>query len=147
MTIDPAQLYRDLGTTPVINASGNMTVLGGSRVSPKVQEAMVAANRHFVSMDDLLRRSFRAGRRLAVVVEDRFPVIPELWNTGLPEVLAHHDVRSELAPLFRYPRILHLEHDGTIRIRDAAASLFPFDCAEYVLPRGRKSSFDLHLVP
>ncbi len=55
MTIDPAQLYRDLGTTPVINACGNMTVLGGSRVSSGVQEAMVAANRHFVSMDDLQR--------------------------------------------------------------------------------------------
>jgi len=55
MTTDPAQLYRDLGATPVINASGNMTVLGGSRVSPAVQEAMIAANRYFVSMDELLR--------------------------------------------------------------------------------------------
>ncbi|MCH2663977.1 hypothetical protein MK139_06505, partial [bacterium] len=66
MTIDPAQLYRDLGTTPVINASGNMTVLGGSRVSPKVQEAMVAANRHFVSMDDLLRTT---GERIAELLD------------------------------------------------------------------------------
>ncbi|HAA76741.1 TPA: hypothetical protein DCE37_16650 [Candidatus Latescibacteria bacterium] len=62
MSIDPAQLYRDLGTTPVINASGNMTVLGGSRVSPRVQEAMVAANRHFVSMNDLQRAT---GERIA----------------------------------------------------------------------------------
>ena len=66
MTIDPAQLYRDLGTTPVINASGNMTVLGGSRVSPKVQEAMVAANRHFISMDDLLRTT---GERIAELLD------------------------------------------------------------------------------
>lgn len=62
MAIDPAQLYRDLGTTPVINACGNMTVLGGSRVSPGVQEAMVAANRHFVSMNDLQRAT---GERIA----------------------------------------------------------------------------------
>ena len=62
MSIDPAQLYRDLGTTPVINASGNMTVLGGSRVSPRVQEAMVAANLHFVSMNDLQRAT---GERIA----------------------------------------------------------------------------------
>ena len=48
-----AQLYRDLGATPVINAAGNQTVIGGSRVSPGVQEAMVAANRYYVSMDDL----------------------------------------------------------------------------------------------
>ena len=32
-----AQLYRDLGATPVINAAGNQTVIGGSRVSPGVQ--------------------------------------------------------------------------------------------------------------
>jgi D-glucosaminate-6-phosphate ammonia-lyase len=62
MALDPAQLYRDLGTTPVINACGNMTVLGGSRVSPRVQEAMVAANRYFVSMDDLQRAT---GERIA----------------------------------------------------------------------------------
>ena len=48
-----AQLYRDLGTTPVINAAGNQTVIGGSRVSPGVQEAMVSANRYYVSMDEL----------------------------------------------------------------------------------------------
>ena len=48
-----AQLYRDLGATPVINAAGNQTVIGGSRVSPVVQEAMVAANRYYVSMDEL----------------------------------------------------------------------------------------------
>lgn len=48
-----AQLYRDLGATPVINAAGNQTVIGGSRVSPGVQEAMIAANRYYVSMDEL----------------------------------------------------------------------------------------------
>jgi uncharacterized pyridoxal phosphate-dependent enzyme len=48
-----AQLYRDLGATPVINAAGNHTVIGGSRISPGVQEAMVAANRYYVSMDEL----------------------------------------------------------------------------------------------
>ena len=55
--MDPAQLYRDLGCTPVINAAGNQTVIGGSRVSPAVQEAMIAANRHYVDMNDLLLRT------------------------------------------------------------------------------------------
>ena len=44
--MDPNQLYRDLGGTPVINASGNQIILGGSRLSPAVQQAMVAANRY-----------------------------------------------------------------------------------------------------
>ncbi|MDA0746966.1 MAG: aminotransferase class V-fold PLP-dependent enzyme [bacterium] len=57
-----AQLYRDLGATPVINAAGNLTVIGGSRLSPAVQEAMVAANRYYVSMDDLFHST---GERIA----------------------------------------------------------------------------------
>ena len=52
--MNPAQLYSDLGATPVINAAGYQTVLGGSRLSPAVQEAMAAANRHYVEMARLL---------------------------------------------------------------------------------------------
>ena len=55
--MDPDQLYRELGCTPVINASGNQTILGGSRLSPAVQEAMVAANRHYIEMADLQRQT------------------------------------------------------------------------------------------
>ena len=52
--MDPAPLYRNLGCTPVINAAGNQTILGGSRLSPDVQEAMITANRHYVEMRKLL---------------------------------------------------------------------------------------------
>ena len=52
--MNPAQLYRRLGATPVINAAGYQTVLGGSRLSPAVQEAMAASNRHYVEMERLL---------------------------------------------------------------------------------------------
>ena len=51
--MDPAPLYRDLGCNPVINAAANQTIHGGSRVSPSVQEAMIAANRHYVEMREL----------------------------------------------------------------------------------------------
>jgi len=63
--MDPAQLYRDLGCTPVINAAGNQTILGGSRVSPAVQEAMIAANRHYVEMRKLL---LQTGETIAAFV-------------------------------------------------------------------------------
>jgi L-seryl-tRNA(Ser) seleniumtransferase len=63
--MDPAQLYRDLGCTPVINASGNQTVLGGSRISPAVQEAMIAANRHYVEMKELF---LHTGKTIAQLV-------------------------------------------------------------------------------
>ena len=50
-------IYEELGVKPVINAAGNMTLLGGSRLSPKVQEAMEVANRYFVDMEELLKRT------------------------------------------------------------------------------------------
>ena len=48
------RIYEELGAKPIINAAGNMTLIGGSRLSPKVQEAMEAANRYFVDMKELL---------------------------------------------------------------------------------------------
>ena len=41
------KLYADLGVRPVINCSGfNLTVLGGSILSPTVRQAMEDANRY-----------------------------------------------------------------------------------------------------
>jgi D-glucosaminate-6-phosphate ammonia-lyase len=51
------RIYEELGVRPVINAAGNMTLLGGSRVPARVLEAMATANRYFVSMEDLLLRT------------------------------------------------------------------------------------------
>ena len=50
-------IYDDLGVTPVINALGYRTVLGGSSFSPGVRAAMEAANRYFVDMAELLDKS------------------------------------------------------------------------------------------
>ena len=53
---DSATIYEELGVTPVINARGNQTVLGGSMFAPAVQAAMDAANRYFVDMGALQER-------------------------------------------------------------------------------------------
>ncbi len=50
-------VYTMLGVRPAINAAGPRTVMGGSRVSPTVQAAADAANRHFVVMEDLQRQT------------------------------------------------------------------------------------------
>ncbi len=51
-----ADVYADLGLERVVNARGNQTVLGGSRLSPRVLAAMESANASFVDMDALLTR-------------------------------------------------------------------------------------------
>lgn len=55
-------LFQHLGVSPVINASGIYTDLGGSRLSPKAWAAAAALNGHFVRMTDLLDKS---GERIA----------------------------------------------------------------------------------
>ena len=54
------QIYAEFGAKPIINAVGHMTVLGGSRLSPTIQEAMVTANRYFVDMEELLKKTGEA---------------------------------------------------------------------------------------
>src|SRR6266542_3126755 len=59
-------VYAELGLTPVINARGNQTVLGGALLSARIQAAMDAANRYFVDMEALLKQT---GKRCAELLE------------------------------------------------------------------------------
>ena len=49
-------IYTKLGVKKVINASFALTRLGGSRLSPRVMEAMKEANESYVYMWDLIKR-------------------------------------------------------------------------------------------
>jgi len=52
-----SSVYEQLSVTPVINARGNNTVLGGSTPSARVRRAMQDAERYYVDMQQLLERS------------------------------------------------------------------------------------------
>jgi len=53
-------IYAELGIKPAINAMGNVTLLGGSILSPKVQAAMDQANQYFVPMQEVMEKSGKA---------------------------------------------------------------------------------------
>lgn len=55
-------IYKELGVRTVINASGTLTRLGGSRMAPEVLEAMAEASRAYVRIEDLQEA---AGRVIA----------------------------------------------------------------------------------
>jgi len=55
-------IYDELGVRKVINGHATVTVLGGSIMLPEVTEAMAAAARHFVSIDELQEK---AGAKIA----------------------------------------------------------------------------------
>ncbi len=56
-TATPTNIFESLGITPVINARGNNTVLGGSTPSVRVRRAMQDVERYYVDMQQLLERS------------------------------------------------------------------------------------------
>jgi uncharacterized pyridoxal phosphate-dependent enzyme len=58
--------YEELGVTPVINAQGTMTTLGGSLMRPEVEAVMALGARHFVSIAALEEA---AGQRIAQMLK------------------------------------------------------------------------------
>jgi len=50
---DAAEVYRAMGVTPVITASGTTTAYGGSKLRPEVMEAMNKASTVMVQIDEL----------------------------------------------------------------------------------------------
>lgn len=57
MSTATTNVYEQLGITPVINARGNNTVLGGTTPSARVRRAMHDVERYYVDMKQLLERS------------------------------------------------------------------------------------------
>lgn len=55
-------IYDELGVRPLINASANITRIGGSLMPPEVVEAMREASKHFINLDELQRA---VGNKLA----------------------------------------------------------------------------------
>jgi L-seryl-tRNA(Ser) seleniumtransferase len=56
-TTAPSGVYEQLSVTPLINARGNNTVLGGSTPSARVRRAILEAEGSYVDMQQLLERS------------------------------------------------------------------------------------------
>jgi D-glucosaminate-6-phosphate ammonia-lyase len=59
LTAPAPSIYEEIGATPLINACGHKTLLGGSTPSPRVQAAMERAAEYYVDMPQLLEQSGR----------------------------------------------------------------------------------------
>jgi L-seryl-tRNA(Ser) seleniumtransferase len=55
-------IYAELGVTPILNAAGTYTSMGGSLMAPEVIEAMRLGNEHFVDINQL---EVAAGKKMA----------------------------------------------------------------------------------
>ena len=64
MIADPAGIYRSIGVTPIITASGSTTAYGGSKLRPEVMDAMNQAATVMVNIDEL---NLAAGKIIAQI--------------------------------------------------------------------------------
>ena len=65
VSADWASIYKELGANPIINATGSVTLLGGSTPVPEVVEAMAMANQAYVPLMELEEK---AGKFIAGIV-------------------------------------------------------------------------------
>jgi D-glucosaminate-6-phosphate ammonia-lyase len=65
-TTDWGSIYKELGARPVINATGSVTMLGGSTPAPEVRKAMDRADGAYVPLMELEER---AGEAIAKMVD------------------------------------------------------------------------------
>ncbi|MEO1994453.1 MAG: aminotransferase class I/II-fold pyridoxal phosphate-dependent enzyme, partial [Planctomycetaceae bacterium] len=63
---ETSNIYEALGVTPVINAAGTITTMGGSLMPPEVTAAWLAASQNFVP---LLTLQDRVGERIAELLK------------------------------------------------------------------------------
>ena len=66
MSADPAEVYRSIGVTPIITASGSTPAYGGSKLRPEVMETMNQAATVMVNIDEL---NLAAGKIIAQITQ------------------------------------------------------------------------------
>ena len=75
-----ADIYQSIGVRPLINARGTFTIISGSTMLPEVREAMDAAARHYVHLDEL---SEAVGARLAALTGAEWGMVSNGCSSGL----------------------------------------------------------------
>src|SRR5690606_35976672 len=65
-------IYERLGVRPVINGRGTITIIGGCRLLPEVEQAMQEATLDYVELDELMDG---VGKRLAELTGAEFGMV------------------------------------------------------------------------
>jgi L-seryl-tRNA(Ser) seleniumtransferase len=96
-------IYDELGVRTLINASANITRIGGSLMPPEVTEAMVQASKHFVNLEDLQRA---VGEKLAELTHNEAAYVSNGAAAGVALATAAVVAGSD-------PRAIHQLPDTT----------------------------------
>lgn len=114
--------YAELGVRPVINADARWTGLGGSVLRAGVADAMAAASRNFVDINDLQRK---AGRRIAELTRNEGGYITVGGAAAIAVSVLACLTRGDAHAIARLPSVEGLRCEVIIH----TAHRFPFDPA------------------
>lgn len=78
----PENPYEPLGVTPIVNCKGTYTIISGSQTLPEVKQAMDAASRYYIHLDELMEA---VGRRLAELTRAEWGIV----TAGCAAALTH----------------------------------------------------------
>ena len=119
---DAEQAYRRLGVTPIINASGSVTRLGGSRTRPEVLEQMAGTARVMVNIDELNRK---AGEEIARLVGSEAAMVSSGAAGGLLLQAAACIAGNDPVKMQRLPDTAGMKNEVIIQTMHR----FPYDHA------------------
>ena len=105
-------IYGELGLETIINAAGTLTRLGGSLMLPQVIEAMAAAGRQFVDMDEL---HLAAGRRIAELAGAEAAHVCAGASAGITLMAAACMAGTDPDKIRRLPETTGLKHKFVVQ--------------------------------
>jgi L-seryl-tRNA(Ser) seleniumtransferase len=105
-------MYAELGLRPVINASGTLTRLGGSRMAPEVLAAMAEAAASFVHIDEL---QARAGAEIADIMGAEAAYVVSGGAAGLSLGTAACVAGLDVAVMDRLPDTSGLKNEVVVQ--------------------------------
>ena len=130
-------IYKELGATPVINATGSLTLLGGSVPVPEVKEAMERANGAYISLMDL---EDKAGAAVAEMLDVPAAYITSGAGSALTLATAAFMAGDDDARIQQLPNTSGMKNEILIQVRQrywydrclelAGAKLVDFGSAE-----------------
>ena len=80
--VSAQNVYERIGVRPIVNCKGTFTIISGSQSLPEVKQAMDAASRHYVHLDELMDG---VGRRLAELTKAEWGIV----TAGCAAALTH----------------------------------------------------------
>lgn len=104
-------VYRDLGVSPVINVLGTVTMVGGSRMDPRVLDAMSEAAGSFVNMRELHRN---AGRTIAQLVSAEAACVTSGAAAGLAIAAAACMAHADPAKILQLPDTTGMPNEALV---------------------------------